>query len=287
MAASNGMRKRRTWLRLAFWIVLLFLSGCMLRRFEHNQVYHPSRILDATGRELGRECQDVYFTSSDGVRLNGWFYPADASSPRGRYVVLICHGNGGNISHRLDLYETLLRAEFNVFAFDYRGYGRSEGQPGEEGTYRDAQAAHAWLREKGFEGKNIIAYGESLGGAVAAELCLREPTGGLILQSTFTSLPDIGSELYPWLPVRWLSTIRYDTCRKLSQITVPVLILHSRDDGLIRFSHAERNFRHANEPKLFQEIQGGHNDPLTNPASFMEGIESFMKLVENRANTGA
>src|SRR5262249_52582451 len=146
---------------------------------------------------------DVYFETADNVRLNGWFFPAGTNSPRAALAVLVCHGNAGNISHRLELCRALLATGVSVFVFDYRGYGRSKGRPSEEGTYRDAQAAYRWLQEKGFAGSNILAYGESLGGGVAAELALRERLGGLILQSTFTSIPDIGAELFPWLPVRW------------------------------------------------------------------------------------
>ena len=180
----------------------------MLRWFEHSRVYHPTRQLEATGGELGRRFEDVLFKTSDGIELNGWFFPADPGSPRPKMVFLNCHGNGGNISHRLGLYRALLETGAAVFTFDYRGYGKSHGRPSEEGTYLDAQAAYQWLLKKGYAGKNVIVYGESLGGGIASELCLREETGGLILQSTFTSLADIGSELYPWLPVRWMGRIK-------------------------------------------------------------------------------
>ena len=258
----------------------------LLRWFERNQVYHPSRILDATGQELGRPCENVFFKAADGVELNGWFYPADTNSPRARFVILVCHGNGGNISHRLDLYRALLATGVGVFAFDYRGYGRSQGWPGEEGTYLDAQAAHQWLRQKGFAGGDIIAYGESLGGAVAAELCVREQTGGLVLQSAFTSALEIGKELFPWLPVRWLNTIKYDTRGKLPRLTVPVLVMHSRGDELIGFQHGEKNFAAANEPKQFWELQGEHNDPIADRARFVEGLETFLSLVERTNRQG-
>lgn len=252
----------------------------MLRQFEQNQVYHPSREMDASGADLGRPCEDVYFKSRDAVELNGWFFPAEANSPRARLVLLICHGNAGNISHRLGLYQLLLETGVGVFAFDYRGYGRSRGGPTEEGTYLDAQAAHEWLRRKGCSGNRILAFGESLGGGVASELCLREETGGLILQSTFTSIPAIGAELFPWLPVRWMSRIKYDTHSKLPRLKIPVLIMHGRGDELIGFHHSERNFAAANEPKLFWEIKGEHNEPLSDQAQFREGIEEFLKLIE-------
>jgi uncharacterized protein len=251
----------------------------LFRWFEYNQVYHPSRGMDATGEELGRAFENVCFNAADGIELNGWFYPANTNSGRAHLAILICHGNGGNISHRLQFYQALLETGASVLAFDYRGYGRSQGRPGEEGTYRDAQAAHQWLRRKGFAGKDIIAYGESLGGGVASELCLREETGGLVLQSTFTSITDMGKERYPWLPVRWLGTIKYDTHGKLPRLKVPVLVMHSRGDELTGFHHAERNFAAANDPKLFWEIHGEHNDPVADRAWFVEGMEKFLALV--------
>jgi uncharacterized protein len=252
----------------------------MLRWFEHTQVYHPDRILTATGAELGRPFEDVWFRTKDGVQLNGWFFPSTTNSTRGSVSVLICHGNAGNIGHRLDMCQALLETGVSVFAFDYRGYGRSHGRPTELGTYLDAQAAHQWLQQKGYPATNIIAYGESLGGGVAGELAMRESLGGLILQSTFCSIPDIGAELFPWLPVRLMSSIKYETCKKLPRLRVPVLIMHSRVDGLIGFHHAEKNFAVANEPKLFWELNGGHNEPVSEPKHFTEGIEKFLQMVE-------
>jgi len=250
----------------------------MLRWFEHSRVYFPLRDLEATGAELGRPFEDVFFKSRDGVELNGWFYPAEKSSPRAHLAVLICHGNAGNISTRMGLYYALLKTGANVFAFDYRGFGRSQGRVGEEGTYLDAQAAHAWLRSKGL--KNIIAYGESLGGGVVSELALREPVRGVILESTFTSIPDIGSELYPWLPVRLISSIKYDTRRKLPQLKVPVLIMHSPDDNLIGYRHSQQNFAAANEPKFFCELKGGHCEAVWDQPGFREAVERFLAVVE-------
>jgi len=176
--------------------------------------------------------------------------------------------------------KTLLESGVSVFAFDYRGYGRSHGRPSEEGTYLDAQAAYRWLQQKGFSATNIIAYGESLGGGVAGELATREALGGLILQSTFCSVPDIGAELFPWLPVRLMSTIKYETCKKLPNLRIPVLVMHSRADGLIGFHHAQKNFALANEPKLFWEINGNHNDPVSEPKHFTEGINKFLEMVD-------
>ena len=253
----------------------------VLRWFEHSQVYHPSRVLEATGAELGRPFEDVRFVASDGVELNGWFFPADANSRRASLAVLLCHGNGGHISHRLELARALLSTGVCVFLFDYRGYGRSAGRPTEQGTYRDGEAAYRWLENKGFAGKKIILFGESLGGGVAAELASRLPAAGLILQSTFTCIPDIGADLFPWLPVRLLARIKYDTLSKLPQVKAPVLIMHSRGDRLVRFQHSQKNFAAANDPKLFCELVGDHNDSISNTVQYIADFEKLLRLIED------
>ena len=279
-AVTKGRGKRwiaRT-LRLLVCLLVVYL---VLRWFEHRQVYQPYAEMEAEGSELGRPFEDVQFETSDGVRLNAWYFPADTNSPRRQFVFLLCHGNAGNISHRLDHAGALLETGAAAFLFDYRGYGRSKGTPGEAGTYLDAQAAHAWLRQKGFAATNIIALGESLGGGIASELALRETVGGLILQSTFTSITDVGAELFPWSPVRWLNRIKYDTHSKLPRVKVPILVMHSRTDSLIRFQHAERNHAAANEPKLLWEIAGDHNEFLDgNRARYVEGLNRFLSLLE-------
>jgi uncharacterized protein len=268
-------------LRWAKWlaklVVICVFVVIMFRWFEKRLIYYPTRELEADPVTC-RLFEDVNFRASDGVELNGWFLGAVKKSPRVSWAFLICHGNGGNISHRLELCQTLLaETGVNVFIFDYRGYGHSRGRPGEEGTYLDAQAAFAWLRQRGIF--NIIGYGESLGGAVAAELALREKLSGVVLQSAFTSIPDLGAELYPWLPVRFSSSIKYDTRAKLPRLRVPVLVLHSREDNLVRFHHAEGNFAAANQPKLLCELHGDHNDPVWEQSEYHEAMARFLNLV--------
>jgi len=252
----------------------------MWRWFEHHQVYHPDRILVATGAELGRPFEELSLKTSDGVELHGWFYPANNASARAKWAALVCHGNAGNISHRLELCAELLRSGLSILLFDYRGYGRSGSRPSEEGTYLDAEAAYEWLRRSGFVGANIIAFGESLGGGIATELAIRKQVGGLVLESSFSGIFDLAAEISPWLPVRWLSTIKYDTCSKLPRVKVPVLVMHSRGDKMIGFHHAEKNFALANEPRMLCELTGGHNEPLTDGRKFREGMERFLQMAE-------
>jgi pimeloyl-ACP methyl ester carboxylesterase len=126
-----------------------------------------------------------------------------------------------------------------------------------------------------------------LGGGIAAELAVREPVGGLVLESTFTSVPDMGAEFFPWLPVRWLASIRYDTHSKLPQLHLPVLVMHSPVDELVGFRHGKANFAAANEPKLFWELKGYHNDPLADPKHFIAGIDEFLTMVETHGPAGS
>ena len=272
------MKKKLRWWR-GCWVAGLCLVGiyCLLRVVEYKRVYTASRRMDAAPGKLGRPFEDVFIPVKHGERIEVWYFPAkNTSSP----VAVVCHGSDGNISDCLDICSLLLDAGTGVLLFDYRGYGRSEGSPSEEGTYRDAQAAYQWLRQKGFAGTNIIAFGESLGGGVAAELAARETVGGLVLQSTFTSIPDMGADLFPWLPVRWLGTIHYDTRSKLPRLKVPVLVMHSPADELVRFNHGQRNFAAANEPKLFWELKGDHNNPLADTQRFIAGLEKFLSLLK-------
>ncbi|MDW7981069.1 MAG: alpha/beta hydrolase [Verrucomicrobiales bacterium] len=259
----------------------------ILRWLERRLVYYPTRRFVAWPDALGLRFEDVVFRAADGVQLHGWFFPAVPGENDSGLVVLVCHGNGGNISHRLELYRVLLECGVAVFAFDYRGYGRSAGRPSEAGTYLDAQAAYNWLRRRGYAPEQIVCYGESLGGGVVSELAIREKVGGVVIQGGFSSLADIGSELMPWLPVRRLARNKYDTKSKLPQIRVPVLLMHSRADELIGFHHAEKNFAAANEPKLLCELEGDHNNPLSNPAVFADVMRKFLRLVAVNGRGGS
>jgi len=174
--------------------------------------------------------------------------------------VLFCHGNGGNISHRLDTIWTWNKLGMNVLIFDYRGYGKSEGKPSEEGTYLDAEAAWKHLVEKrGAAGERIIIHGRSLGGAVAARLARDHTPAGLILESTFSSVPDMAAKLYPMFPVRLLSRFEYGTAEYVAAVKCPVMVIHSAEDDIIPFKLGRRVFEAAGEPKRFVQIHGSHN----------------------------
>lgn len=237
----------------------------------------PGRELVATPADIGLDYEAVTLTTRDGERLVAWFIPAAGA----RGTLLFCHGNAGNISHRLDSIRLFHELGLSVLIFDYRGYGRSSGKPSEAGTYRDAESAWRYLVDgRGIPPQHILLFGRSLGASVAAELATRVPAAGVILESGFTSVPDVAAQLYPWLPVRWLSRYRYDTREYLADIHRPVLIIHSRDDEIIPYSNGEDLYTAANEPKRFLELRGGHNDGfLASGEKYLRGLEGFLDTV--------
>ena len=252
----------------------------MLFFYQPNLLYFPDmpgRQIQATPEVIGLDYEQVTLTTSDDELLDAWFIPADPA----RGTLLFCHGNAGNNSHRLDSIRRYHELGLSVLIFDYRGYGRSTGKPTEQGTYRDADAAWQHLvAQRGIPPERIILFGRSLGASIAADLATRQPAAGVILESAFTSVPDIAAQLYPWLPVRWLSRYRYNTEKKLADIHSPVLIVHSRDDEIIPYSNGERLYAAANESKLFLELRGGHNDGfMVSGDSYIRGLDVFINEV--------
>ncbi len=242
--------------------------------FQSHYVYYPERVLSADPSSIGLNFESVSFETTDGVQLSGWFVPSDNA----RGVILFCHGNAGNISHRLESIQIFHRLGLDILIFDYRGYGQSEGTPDEYGTYRDAEAAWRYLIEEcQVDPNEIIVFGRSLGGAIAAWLAQAQTPGALILESTFTSVPDIAAKLYPYLPVRLLSRFKYDTAEYLDEVDCPVLIVHSRDDEIMPFSHGRQLFGMAKEPKEFLEISGTHNEGfITSGKHYEQGLDAFI-----------
>lgn len=227
--------------------------------FQSRLVYYPEvgREVAVTPQSYGLPFEPVEIRTSDGETLQAWWVPA--ADPRG--TVLFFHGNAGNISHRLDYLLMFHRLRYSTLIVDYRGYGRSTGAPSEAGTYRDAEAAWDYLRgARQVIAPDIVVAGESLGGAVATWLSARNGPRAVLLFSTFTSVTELGAEVYWFLPVRLLSRIGYDNRANLKRIRVPVFLAHSRNDDIVPFAHGKKLFEAANEPKSFLEMRGGHND---------------------------
>ena len=267
--------------------VAVYVGLCILLFFRQSyMVYFPLAPVMQKPSDVGLAYESIALMTADDVRLACWYVPCEGA----RGTVLMCHGNGGNIGDRLHPISLFHELGLNVLIFDYRGYGESAGKPSEEGTYQDARAAWQYLTEKRKTPPDkIIVYGRSLGGAVAAWLtervapAARAAPAALILEATFTSIPDMGAKLYPWLPIRLLCRYRYNTlarlepASRLERIHCPVLIAHSRDDEMIPFEQGQRLFAAAREPKTFFELTGDHNEgeALTSPA-YRQALDTFL-----------
>lgn len=273
---ASKKSKRVWWIGKLFCALgLLYLA---LRWFEWSQTYQPSRRLVSSIDEISPDGVEFQVLSAGRYLLQSWFLPAIPEAAYKDWLLILAHGNAGNISHRQSLYQTWLHLGFNVLSFDYRGYGKSEGRPSEAGTYEDLRAVVTWALQNGYSRDRILLLGKSLGGGVASEVAKDGNTAGLILHSTFTSIPDVGAELFPFLPVRLVSTIQHDTHSKLRALHQPVLILHSPEDSLIPFHHAKRNYEAAGSPKWLCEISGDHNDAEWERVKSLEpAIKTFME----------
>jgi hypothetical protein len=251
-----------SWGPLVLYLLVLLVAayaifGLVLLFTQRKLLFRPTRDVAYTPADLDLEFEEAAFTSPDGVRITGWYVPA----PNARYTILFCHGNAGNIAHRLDSVHLFHRLGLNCLVFDYRGYGRSEGKPGERGSYRDARAAFDWLTEgKGIPAERVVLFGRSLGGSVAAHLATQIQPAALVVENAFTSYPDIAARCYPYMPVRPFALFRLNTLASVRKVSCPVMVVHSRDDRLVPFRHGQKLFKAANEPKKFVVTHGGHND---------------------------
>ena len=264
--------------KLAVILVLVYaaLAGCVYLAQE-RLIYFPqaTREYATTPAAHGLAYEDVAIRTEDRETLHAWWVPA--ANARG--TVLHFHGNAGNISHRIDYARMFRGLGYNTLLVDYRGYGRSTGSPSEAGTYEDAAASRRWLIEtRGLSDRDIVVFGESLGGAVACWITAKHAPRALILASTFTSVPDIASEVYGFLPVRLMSRFKYDTRECVGAVNAPVLVVHSRADDIIPYAHGERIYAAAREPKTFLEISGGHNSGFVfMRAEWVKAVGAFLE----------
>jgi fermentation-respiration switch protein FrsA (DUF1100 family) len=239
---------------------------------EQLIVYQPAGPHPSDWQPPGLKYEDVYFEAPDGTELFGWYCVAE----KPRAVVLYLHGNGGNITYTWpDLRLISERLQATVFAFDYRGYGRSKGTPSERGLLMDARAARRWLADRASVAEQeIILYGRSLGGGVAVELAASDGAKALILESTFTSLPAVANDALPLWP-GLLMFNRYNSLSKIADYHGPLLLAHGDTDEIVPFEHGQALFAAANEPKQFVRIpKGDHNWAPTQQS--VEALDAFI-----------
>ena len=278
---------RRTMLTVLLVVLGLYAGLCLLLVLTQERlVYFPDTSAPVRPPSAA-DVEELSLQTADDVTLSAWLVRGPAShggpdSPDGpdggtRSAVLFCHGNGGHLGSRLGAARAFAAMGHDVLLFDYRGYGASAGRPTEAGTYLDAEAAYDALRERGYAPGRIAVYGESLGGAVAIELARRRDVAAVVTESTFTSIPDMGAEVYPWLPARLISRIRYDNASKVADLTAPLLLIHSPEDGLVPFAHARTLLERARDGTELLETAGGHNDGgFLNRSAWTERVRAFL-----------
>lgn len=249
------------------FVVLLYL-------FQSKLIFLPYKTLVTTPKAIGLDYESVEFKADDGTKLHGWFIPSKNS----KTTLLFFHGNAGNISHRLDSIEIFNSLGLNVFIVDYRGYGNSEGNINEQNSYDDAKVAWDYLRKtRVIEAKDIILFGRSLGAAIAAHLGGNVEPKAVILESSFSSIRKMAAQIYPFVP-SFLVRYNFDTAQHVKKISSPILIIHSKDDDIVPFSHGKTIYKNANQPKTFLEIRGNHNSGfLQSRDIYLPALKDFIQ----------
>lgn len=274
-------------------IIIFFLFWIFIRYYQTHGIYFPTKEIHYTPNQLGLEYREINFNATDKVQLNGWFIPNRNSN----FILLFCHGNAGNISHRLDLIKLFHSIDLNVFIFDYRGYGKSNATPSEDGFYRDALGAYNYLtNEMKYEPEKIVIYGKSIGANVAINLASRVKAAALISDSAFCSAIHMSKTIFPFLPKEWINKaatskfiqknlkklrillIKFDALSKIKNIKMPKLIIHSKDDEMIPFTQGKKLFKATSEPKEFYPLHGGHNESIImHKMEYSRKISNFLE----------
>jgi fermentation-respiration switch protein FrsA (DUF1100 family) len=242
-------------------------------QWERASIFQPDKYPAGEWQQTKVLVQDAFFAAADGTKLHGWY----ARHPQPKGHALLLHGNAGNVTLMADTIRTLnQRHGLAVLALDYRGFGKSEGTPSEEGVLLDARAGRRWLAEKeGIAEKDVILMGQSLGGAVAVDLAAKDGCRGLVLASTFTSMPAVAQHHTPWLPMRWLISTQFNSLEKIQHYHGPLLLAHGEADEVVPYHHGLKLYEAAPGPKRMITSPGGkHNDPL--PESYREALDEFI-----------
>ena len=252
-----------TLLKSALRITIAALIGgtLFLMIFEKQLIYYPATAVDVTPKALGLPFDEVTIDVEPGVKIHGWFIKG--SKEPSVATILFSHGNAGNIADRLDRVLSWRDLGVDFLLYDYRGFGRSTGAPGEEGTYRDGRAAHDYLvKTRGIEAKRLVLMGESLGCAISIQIALDRPAAGLVLEAPFASIPHMASAIYPFLPAKFFVRTRYDNLEKIPRVRMPLLVVQGTRDEVIPVAQGKMVFGAAPSPKQYLAIEGAHHNDV-------------------------
>lgn len=273
----------RTLFKSALRITIAAVIGAtlFLMIFEKQLIYYPAAALDLTPEAMGMAFEDVAIDVEQDVKLHGWFIKS-AKQPAAA-TVLFSHGNAGNIADRVDRIRTWKTLGVDVLLYDYRGFGRSTGEPDEEGTYRDGRAAYDYLlKTRGVDPARLVLMGESLGCAISIQLALDRKAAGLVLEAPFASIPHMAAAIYPFLPAKLFVRTKYDNLAKITQVKMPVLVVQGTQDEVIPVAQGRLVFEAAPQPKKLLGIEGAHHNDvyvvggdryLRELASFIESLK--------------
>ena len=275
------VKKYRLVFFLVLCIVLIFVIGLNnqpMKMLEQQFLYFPEKEWIGTPDQVGLNFENVEIITRDQVKLHAWWVGPSLSAQ----TVLFFHGNAGNISHRLDRIARLRNLPLRFLMLDYRGFGRSSGTPDSKGLIEDALATYAWLRDQGVHAKDIVLFGESLGGAVAVELASQKPVSHLVLESTFTSVKDLASLHYSWMPQAMVPDI-FPSLQTISQVQAPVYGVHGTQDEIVPIELGRKLFEAAPNGQQFYEVpSAGHNDVyLQGEETYQAKISEFLQGVES------
>jgi uncharacterized protein len=259
---------------LVYVIVFVILFVLYVRFLENRTLFVPAKEILSDPSHIGIDFEDITFHTKDGMALNGWLIKA----PGATSTLIFCHGNAGNIGDRLAKIKFFHDVGVNNFIFDYRGYGNSKGTPSESRMYVDAQAAYDYLLSReDIDKEKIILYGASLGGAAAIDLATRRKIAAIIIDSSFTNASDMAKRIFPFLP-KALIQLKLDNVSKIKAIKVPKLFFHSKDDDIVPYELGRKLYEAADEPKLFIDLIGDHNDGhILSAEIFQDGITEFFQ----------
>jgi fermentation-respiration switch protein FrsA (DUF1100 family) len=269
---------------VALLVIVFFAVGIGGRLIEPHYTFHPEKYPGGNWSLLdwdlphGSKIEDVFFTATDGTHLHGWYITAAGENGP---VVLNMHGNSGNLTNHRHWIQAFAERGISVFIFDYRGYGKSDGEPIEEGLYSDATGAYEYLlKQKKIDPKRLFLFGHSLGGAIAIDLASRKQSAGLIVESSFTSASAIAAGIVPVYPFGWFIHSRFDSIGKMPNIHAPLLIIHGDKDALIPFQHGQELYAAAHEPKQFYPVPSGihGNLEMIGGTTYYETIMSFITV---------